>query len=77
MKQIIRQRGLTPDALIASAHLLANIRGCNKNTSMNNLATSYPDQGKLREAAKLHEEVLQMRRRTHGEDHSDNLMCMA
>ena len=45
-------------------------------TSMNNLATTYDDQGRLMDAARLHEQVLEKRRRILGEEHLNTLMSM-
>jgi tetratricopeptide (TPR) repeat protein len=45
-------------------------------SSMNNLAVTYRAQGKTAEAAELHEEVLQKRRRILGDDHPDTLTTM-
>ena len=45
-------------------------------TSMNNLALTYSDQGKLQEAADLEERVLEVRRRILGEEHPSTLTSM-
>ena len=42
-------------------------------SSMNNLATSYPDAGQHDRAMKLYEETLALRRAKLGPDHPDTL----
>jgi Tetratricopeptide repeat len=46
-------------------------------TSMNNLAISYGNQGRLMEAVELHEKVLKVRKRTLGVEHPDTLGGMS
>jgi Tetratricopeptide repeat len=40
---------------------------------MNNLAVSYSNLGQMKEAAQLHEETLEIRRRALGFEHPDTL----
>jgi tetratricopeptide (TPR) repeat protein len=46
-------------------------------TSMNNLASTYRYQGKLGEVAEPQEKVLEVRRRTPGEEHPETLTNLA
>jgi phosphoribosyl 1,2-cyclic phosphodiesterase len=46
-------------------------------TSMNNLASTYGNQGKLREAAELQEKVLEVERMILGLEHSSTLTSMS
>ena len=43
---------------------------------MNNLAGTYHALGQMKEAAALHEKVLEARRRTLGDEHPDTLLSM-
>ena len=46
-------------------------------SAMQNLAVSYSDAGRLKEALGMHEEVLRLRREKLGADHLDTLTAMA